>query len=147
MSRRPQEHVRRVLPLGSRARRVLDLDAGEGPSAQPDQPRDLPRVRDGQSQTQESASGVIQTTPMKHKGILRGIRRRMGGLKPLEIDEYLLELDRDPRRRRMVADDSGWPSSGDDDDNDDDDDNGDDDDDDDDDSVRGEMVTAPNGVW
>ena len=113
MAERRQEHFRRILPIGSeRVRRVLDLDAGEGPSRQPppavQPPVDRTHRQQRVQEPQPSTSGVV-TTPRKHRSILRGIRRRMGVRDQLNIDDYMRELDRDAPRYDTVHD--GWTSA------------------------------------
>ena len=109
MSKRRQEHERRVLPLGSeRVRRVLDVGAGEGPS-QPSASASPPKeCRPKRFPTPPPASGSVTRTPMKHRGVLRGIRRRMKARDPLTIDDYILDRERDERRSRRGVD--GWSS-------------------------------------
>ena len=94
-AQRCEETVRRVLPTGSEnVRRRLDLEAGEGTSAQRDPPVRRPRV-DARVPAPHPGSGPSQTTPRKHHGLLRGIRRRMGGMSNLDIDGYIMQLERD----------------------------------------------------
>ena len=79
MPKHREEKVRRVLPTGSEnVRRRLDLKSGEGKSAQRDPPVRRLRVN-ARVPAPHPRSGPIQTTPQKHHGVLRGIRRRMGG--------------------------------------------------------------------
>ena len=111
MLERRQEHIRCVLPIGQeRLRRVLDYEAGEGTSRQPQPailpPVDRPRRHQHAQQYPPPSSGIF-TTPRKHKGILRGIRRRKGALEPLTIDEYMSDIDRQDRDRHRLAD---WSS-------------------------------------
>ena len=95
MPKRCEEKVRRVLPTGSEnVRRRLDLEAGEGTSAQRDPPVRRPRV-DARVPALTYGSGAIQTTPQKHHGVLKGIRRRMGGMSDLDIDGYIMQMERD----------------------------------------------------
>ncbi|XP_064108750.1 piggyBac transposable element-derived protein 5-like isoform X1 [Macrobrachium nipponense] len=49
------------------------------------------------------------TTPRKHHSVLRGIRKHLGGLQQRDIDEYLLELDRE--RVESPYFDGSWSSS------------------------------------
>ena len=91
MPKRCEVHVRRVLPTGSEnVRRRLDVEAGEGTSAQRAPPVQSSRVHD-RVPASHPVSGPIQTTPQKHHGVLRGIRRRMGGLSELDIDGYITQ--------------------------------------------------------
>ena len=84
-----------MLPTGSEnVRRRLDLEAGEGTSAQRDPPVQCPRV-DARVPAPPPGSGAIQTTPQKHHGVLRGIRRRMGGMSDLDIDGCIMQMERD----------------------------------------------------
>ena len=113
MAEHRQEHFRRILPIGSeRVRRVLDLDAGEGPSRQPppavQPPVDRTHHQQRVQEPQPSTSGVV-TTPRKHRSILSCIRRRMGVRDQLNIDDYMRELDRDAPRYDTVHD--GWTSA------------------------------------
>ena len=106
MAERRQEHFRRILPIGSElVRRVLDLNAGEGPSRQPppavQPPVDRTHRQQRGQEPQPSTSGVV-TTPRKH-------RRRMGVHDQLNIDDYMRELDRDAPRYDTVHD--GWTSA------------------------------------
>ena len=92
MPKHREENVRRVLPIGSEnVRHRLDLQAGEGTSAQPDPPVRRPRVH-ARVPAPHPESGPIQTTPQKHHGVLRGIRRRMGGWSQLNIDGYITQM-------------------------------------------------------
>ena len=78
MPKHREEKVRRVLPTGSENMRCrLDLEAGEGTSAQRDPPVRRPCL-DARVPAPHPGSGPIQTTLQKHHGVLRGIRRRMG---------------------------------------------------------------------
>ena len=92
MPKHREENVRRVLPTESEnVRRRLDLEAGEGTSAQRNPPVRRPRV-DARVPAPHPGSGPIQTTPQKHHGVLRGIRRRMGGWSKLDIDGYIMQM-------------------------------------------------------
>ena len=63
MPKRREENVRCVLPIGSENVRCrLDLEAGEGTSAQLDPPVRCPRVHD-RVPAPHPGSGPIQTTP------------------------------------------------------------------------------------
>ena len=65
-------HVRRVLPtVSENVRRRLDVEAGEGTSAQRAPPVQRPHVYD-RVPASHPGSGPIQTTPQKHHGVLRG---------------------------------------------------------------------------
>ena len=106
MAERRKEHQRRTLPLQSNVRRVLNLEPNhQAPASSNPQPR---RYNQRLQQEQVSGSGPVTTTPRKHRGILRGLRRQIGGLKQREIEEYLLEPDGNLRRRE---DDGDWWSS------------------------------------
>ena len=92
MPKRREEHVRRVLPIGSEiVRRRLDVEAGEGTSAQRAPAVQRSRVHD-HVPASHPGSGPIQTTPQNHHGVLRGIRRHMGGLSELDIDGYITQM-------------------------------------------------------
>ena len=110
MPRRRGSPTRRVLPSEHRSvrRRILDVDAGEGTSAQP-QADASENVR-GRGR---SAIPNIAITPRKRSNVIRGIRRSMGGLRPLDIGEYLKELEEEERRTlaRERASRTGWTSS------------------------------------
>ena len=98
-------HERHVLLIGSEnVRRILDLEAGEGPSTQPDRVF-VPRV-EPPSESQMPAG--MSTTPKKHRGVLRGIRHRMEGMRPRHIEEYMHDLDREETER--VIEYQGWSS-------------------------------------
>ena len=99
MAERRENPERHVLPIGSEnvRRRILD-DAGEGTSGQ-HQPTSRPRVRDAGQRGAEKPPPVYVETPKKHRGILRGIRKRMGGLPQLGLDDYMKELDNVERER------------------------------------------------
>ena len=97
MSERREALPRRVLPSVHRnvRRRILNVDAGEGTSGQPQQ--------DASENVRGRASGdasSIALTPRRRKTVIRGIRRRMGGLKLLEINDYLGELEEEERRAK-----------------------------------------------
>ena len=63
MPKHREETVRRVLPIGSEnVQRRLDLQAGEGTSAQRDPPVRRPRVH-ARVPAPHPGSGLIQTTP------------------------------------------------------------------------------------
>ena len=92
MPKRREVHVRRVLPTGSEnVRRRLDVEAGEGTSAQRPPPVQRSRVHD-RVPASHPVSGPIQTTPQKHHGVLRGIRRCIGGLSELDIDGFITQM-------------------------------------------------------
>ena len=110
MPRRREAPTRRVLPSEHRnvRRRILDVDAGEGTSAQPQ--------ADASGNVRcrgRSAAPNIAVTPRKQKNVIRGIRRSMGGLRTLEIGEYLKELEEEERRTLALerAAGKGWTSS------------------------------------
>ena len=70
------------------------MEAGEGTSAQRDAPVRRPHVV-ARVPAPPPGSGAIQTTPQKHHSILRGIRHRMGGMSDLDIDGYIMQMERD----------------------------------------------------
>ena len=110
MPKHREEHVRRVLLIGSEnVWRRLDLEAGEGTSAQRDPPVRRPRVHD-LVPAPHPGSGPIQTTPQKYHGILRGIRRCMGGWSELDINGYIthMQAERDQDEMPRVHDE--WSS-------------------------------------
>ena len=74
MSQRPQGHFRRGLP--TEHGRVLDYEAGEGTSRQ-QHPPPPPRIQRPWSRSlyPPTVDDII-ATPRKHRGVLRGIRRR-----------------------------------------------------------------------
>ena len=81
MSQRPQEHFRRV-------RRVLDYEAGEGTSRQ-QHPPSPPHIQRSWSRSRYPPTvDDIIATPRKHRGVLRGIRRRQK-LPDKDIHDYL----------------------------------------------------------
>ena len=110
MPKRHEENVRRVLPIGSEnVRRRLDLEAGEGTSAQLDPPVRRPRVHD-RVPAPHPGSGPIQTTPQKHHGVLRGIRHRMGGLSELDINGYITQMQAERDQDEMPRVHDEWSS-------------------------------------
>ena len=90
-------------------RRRLDLQAGEGTSAQPDPPVRRPHVR-ARVPAPHPGSGPIQTTPQKHHGVLRGIRRRMGGWTQLDIDGYITQMQTERDHDEMPRVHNEWSS-------------------------------------
>ena len=88
MSQRPQEHFRRGLPTDhGRVRRVLDYEAGEGTSGQ-QHPPSPPRIQRPWSRSRYPPTvDDIIATPRKHRGVLRGIRRRQK-LPDKDIHDY-----------------------------------------------------------
>ena len=110
MPKHREEHVRRVLPIGSEnVQRRLDLEAGEGTSAQHDPPVRRPRVHD-RVPASHSGSGPIQTTPQKHHGIPRGMRRRMGVWSELDIDGYITQMQAERDQDEMPRVHDKWSS-------------------------------------
>ena len=82
MPKHREEYVRRVLPIGSEnVRRRLDVEAGVGTSAQ------RAPLYNALVYTIVSLHHI-----QKHHGILRGIRRHMGGLSELDIDGYITQM-------------------------------------------------------
>ncbi|XP_066941045.1 uncharacterized protein [Macrobrachium rosenbergii] len=55
------------------------------------------------------AGARVRNRPWKHRGVLRGIRKHLGGLQQKDIDEYLLELDREQVENPHF--DGSWSSS------------------------------------
>ena len=88
MSHRRQEHFRRGLPTDhGRVRRVLDYEAGEGTSRQ-QHPPSPPRIQRPWSRSRYPPTvDDIIATPRKHRGVLRGIRRRQK-LPDKDIHDY-----------------------------------------------------------
>ena len=77
-------------------RRRLNIEAGEGSSTQPE-PSVVPRGVVPGPRGSVDAPATIVTTPRRHPGVLRGIRKRMGGMRDKEINDYLMHLDREDR--------------------------------------------------
>ena len=70
MAERRDVHERHVLPIGSEnVRRILDLEAGEGPSTQPDRVFVRSSVR-GEPHGDSQMPAGMSTTPKKHHGVL-----------------------------------------------------------------------------
>ena len=109
MSQRPQEHFRCGLPTEhGRVRRVLDYEAVEGTSRQ-QHPPPPPRIQRPWSRSRypPTVDDIIET-PRKHRGVLRGIRRRQK-LPDKEIHDYFGgdSLDEEVRE---VGGDQEWSS-------------------------------------
>ena len=110
MPKRREVHVRRVLPTGSEnVRRRLDVEAREGTSEQRAPPVQRHRVHD-RVPASHPGSGPIQTTPQKHHGVLRGIRRRMGGWLELDIDGYITQMQAERDQDAMPRVHDEWSS-------------------------------------
>ena len=109
MSQRPQEHFRRGLPTDhGRVRRVLDYEAGEGTSRQ-QHPPSPPHIQRPWSRSRYPPTvDDIIATPRKHKGVLRGIRRRQK-LPDKDIHDYF-GGDSSDEEVREVGGDQGWSS-------------------------------------
>ena len=110
MSQRPQEHFRRGLPTDhGRVRRVLDYEAGEGTSGQ-QHPPSPPRIQRPWSRSRYPPTvDDIIATPRKHRGVLRGIRRRQK-LPDKDIHDYFEGAETSDEEVRQVGGDPGWSS-------------------------------------
>ena len=105
MAERRDDYVRHILPIGSEnVRRRINFNPGEGPSTQPHVPRGV--VRQRPDYVPPPTTPV--TTPRKHHGVLRGIRHCMGTLKTKDINDYMLDIDREEVEQPRVRD--GWSS-------------------------------------
>ena len=102
MSQRPQEHFRRGLPTDhGRVCRVLDYEAGEGTSRQ-QHPPSPPRIQHPWSRSRYPPTvDDIIATPRKHRGVLRGIRRRQK-LPDKDIHDYFGGGGGNRRTKRYV---------------------------------------------
>ena len=109
MSQRPQEHFRRGLPTEhGRVRCVLDYEAGKGTSRQ-QHPPSPPRIQRSWSCSRYPPTvDDIIATPRKHRGVLRGIRRRQK-LPDKEIHDYF-GGDSSDEEVCEVGGDQGWSS-------------------------------------
>ena len=110
MSQRPQEHFRRGLPTDhGRVRRFLDYKAGEGTSGQ-QHPPSPPRIQRPWSRSRYPPTvDDIIATPRKHRGVLRGIRRRQK-LPDKDIHDYFVGGESSDEEVRQVGGDQGWSS-------------------------------------
>ena len=100
MAGRREVHERHVLPIGSESvRQRLDVEAGEGTSAQGNVSVHPREHRESTRGAIEAPPNVVET-PRRHHGGLRGIRRRLEGMRQLELDKYMLELDRTEAQHR-----------------------------------------------
>ena len=90
-----EEHQRRVLPLGSTVRRRLDLTAGGEEESRPS-------TSTGRQGPPEPRVAIVRT-PKKHRGVIRNIRRQVGGIGDAGIDALLRQLELEDRitERRM----------------------------------------------
>ena len=110
MAERREDTFRHVLPIGHQRvrRRLLDSEAGEGTSQQPhaaERPIPTPpRLR---------LPNIAAVTPKRYKGVIRGIRRNIAGLKGKAIENYLEELERLEKERdgTQTVVIEGWTSS------------------------------------
>ena len=110
MSQRPQEHFRRGLPTEhGRVRRVLDYEEGEGMSRQ-QHPPPPPRIQRPWSRSRYPPSvDDIIATPRKHRGVLRGIRRRQN-LPDKDINDYFEGSSSDEEVRELGGGRQEWSS-------------------------------------
>ena len=100
MAERRDDHIRRVLPLEHQnVRRRINFNPGVGPSTQPQVPRGIVRPRPAYV----PPPTTLVTTPRKHHGVIRGIRRRMGNLPTRDIN-----IDRDDVEHPRVREE--WSS-------------------------------------
>ena len=112
MPKRREVHVRRVLPTGSEnVRRRLDVEAGEGTSAQRAPPP--PCTMFSCTRSYPCIASCVRThpdDPQKHHGVLRGIRRSMGGLSELDIDGYITQMQAERDQDAMPRVHDEWSS-------------------------------------
>ena len=105
MAERRDDYVRHVLPLEHQnVRRRINSNPGVGPSTQPQVPRGIVRPRPAYV----PPPTTLVTTPRKHHGVIRGIGRRMGNLLTRDINDYLLNIDRDDVEHPRVCEE--WSS-------------------------------------